>query len=134
MSIDADMIERFRGMFPGLLYDSCVIETALIEGDQETGGSRWGAYDPDNVTIKQRGMFYFAAHWLVVNIPNAGNTKQAGKQAVNPVASKSVADESISFAVNTTGIAATDQWLLGTNYGQQFLRLRRRVGMGAIVV
>ena len=46
------------------------------------------------------------------------------------VASKSVSDESITFRVGAIQ-KTEDDWLSLTNYGVQYLRLRKRAGMAA---
>jgi len=133
MQITSEIIDQFREFFPGIAADNCIITNALTEGDQETSSTRWGSYDPASTNIKRRGMFYFAAHWLLINHPNKTPSPKDG-QAANPVASKSVGDESVSYAVITEGLNAADAWLMTTSYGQQYARLRRRVGMGAIAL
>ncbi len=111
------------------------ITDALCEGDVETAnGKRWGAFDVDECrNMKRRGMFLFAAHWLATTYPN-GDASMNG--AVNSVVqSKSVGDESITYAVGDVAQAnAGDVWLQSTSFGQQFMRLRRRAGMGAVAV
>jgi len=112
-----------------------VVEQALCEADAETGGKRWGAYQDDCKNFKQRGMFYFAAHWLAVTYltQDASAPGTISPTARLNVAAKSVGDESVTYRVG--GIQDTEEdWLSLTNYGVQFLRLRRRAGMGALAV
>ena len=50
--------------------------------------------------------------------------------------SKSVGDESVTFGAATLSDISKsgDGWLASTSWGQQFMRLRKRVGMGAVAV
>ena len=80
-------------------------------------------------------MFYFAAHWLVVTYLQG---TAADPSAISPtarlnVASKGVGDENISYRVGAIQ-KTEDDWLSLSNYGVQYLRLRKRAGMGALAV
>ena len=110
-----------------------IITQALNEADIETGSTRWGDYDSAPTNFKRRGMFYFAAHWLATNYGTAGVTAPAASEARLNVASKSVGDESIAYRVPQMMDVGTD-WLTYTVYGQQFYRLKKRAGIGAVVV
>ena len=138
MDITAAIITAFRAKHPAFsvsaTWPDSVLTTALCEGDAESGGTRWGGYVDECNNLKQRGMFLFAAHWLSTTYPSGAVdvTAQSGS-ANNIVAAKSVGDESVTFAqpvITTLG----DGWLGSTSYGQQFIRLRRRVGMGAVAL
>ena len=139
VDITAAVVTSFRGSqkaFADLTkWPDDVVEQALCEANAETGGRGWGAYQDACGNFKQRGMFYFAAHWLATTYLNQ---TAADKAAISPtarlnVASKSVGDESVTYRVGA--IQATEEdWLSLTNYGVQFLRLRRRAGMGALAV
>ncbi|MGH9930727.1 MAG: DUF4054 domain-containing protein [Pyrinomonadaceae bacterium] len=137
--IDAALVTAFRETMKAYAdetkWPDDIIEQALCEADAETGGKRWGVYDADCRNFKRRGLFYFAAHWLAVTYATG---TAADPSAISPtarlnVASKSVGDESVTYRVG--GIQDTEEdWLSLTNYGVQFLRLRRRAGMGALAV
>jgi len=139
VDITAEVITAFRDKMKAFgdltKWPDDVVEDALCEADAETGGKRWGAYEDECRNFKQRGMFYFAAHWLATTYLNQ---TAADESAISPtarlnVASKSVGDESVTYRVGA--IQATEEdWLSLTNYGVQFLRLRRRAGMGALAV
>jgi len=139
VDITAEVITAFRDKMKAFgdltKWPDDVVEDALCEADAETGGKRWGAYEDECRNFKQRGMFYFAAHWLATTYLNQTAADEA---AISPtarlnVASKSVGDESVTYRVGA--IQATEEdWLSLTNYGVQFLRLRRRAGMGALAV
>lgn len=108
------------------------VENALCEADAETGGKGWGSYENICTNFKQRGMFLYAAHYLASYYPTGDESNMSGG-ASSAVQSKSVGDESVTFAVpvlNNQG----DAWLSSTAFGQQFMRLRRRAGMGARAV
>lgn len=133
MEITSAIVEAFRTDFEGFAdttaWPEANVTRALQLADQETGSQRWGDYtDP---SIKQRGMFNFAAHQLTVSNLNKTVTAMGAAPASSAqVQSKSVGDESITYAVNTQGIKAGDEALSATAYGQEFIRLRRRVGRG----
>jgi hypothetical protein len=139
MDITTEIIDAFRAAYPEFsdvpTWPLNQVTKALCEGDVETGSTkRWGGYVDDCHNFKQRGMFLFAAHWLASTYPNGA----ADPAVVNPAArlnisGQSVGDESIQFRI--TEIQSTgDDWLSTTIYGTQFLRLRRRAGMGAMAV
>lgn len=112
-----------------------IVEQALCEGDAETGSDRWGAFQDICSNFKRRGMFYYAAHWLASTYLNQSAEDPSN---ISPIArlntsGKSVGDESIQYRI--TEIQNTgDDWLSTTNYGVQYLRLRKRAGMGAVAV
>lgn len=110
-----------------------LIEEALCEADTETGSCRWGAFELECHNFKWRGMIYFAAHWLSTNFGTAGVTADPASEARLNVQAKAVGDESIQYRVPVMMDVGSD-WLTYTVYGQQFYRLRRRAGMGAIAV
>ncbi|MCE2029287.1 DUF4054 domain-containing protein [Sessilibacter corallicola] len=114
------------------VWPNSVLQIALEEADTETGGKRWGIYQ--NRSSKQRGMFFFAAHWLTVNYPNgASDNKSVNASPALQVSSRSVGDESTSYAVAPA--TTQDSAFLGsTQFGQEFLRLKKRIGIGALVV
>jgi len=141
MDITAEVITAFRTAYPAfsdeVTWPDSVVTTALCEGDAETGGRGWGTYDDECHNFKQRGMFMFAAHWLTTTYPKGAtdDTAQSGN-ANNAVLSKSVGDESVTFgAASVADISDSGNgWLASTSWGQQFMRLRRRAGMGARAV
>ena len=142
MSFDPFMsVGCFRLDFPEFSdkskWPDRTIERALEEADTETSGSRWGTFKDDYKNRKRKGLYLFAAHWLTSYYPtgaSADSNKMAG--ATGQVQSKSVGDESVSFAVlapKSVGEAST-AWLLKTQYGTEFLRIRKRVLMGGMTV
>ena len=134
LTITPEIIASFRLDFEGFADDTVWPSEKLTRilqlADRETGSSRWGGYSDQS--IKQRGMFYFAAHTLLIKKKEAAATSSGkGASALNPVQSKSVGDESITYAVSASSNGPTgNEALQATSYGQEFLRLRRRVGRG----
>lgn len=139
MDITPDVITAFRAFYPEFAdeetWPDSTLERYLREADEETG-RRWGAYGP--YSLKQRGMFAYAAHRAVLAKAAARATEAGGiASAPAQVSSKSVGDESASFAVAApaNGVEANQLGdLRSTIYGIEFLRLRTRAGMGAIAV
>lgn len=112
-------------------WPESVVQSALDEASYEVGGCRWTG------TTKERGQGYYAAHWLITMYPSgdASDSGNASGSAKFAVASKSVGDESVSFnSGDASGMSTGDAWLASTQYGIQFMRLRKRVGMGAKAV
>lgn len=139
MEITSAIIDSFRVSQPAFTdatkWPDEVVETALYEADAETGGRGWGIFEDIASNFKRRGMFYYTAHWLAVTYltGDASDASNISPTARLNVAAKSVADESITFRVGAIQETEND-WLSLTNYGVQFLRLRRRAGMGALAV
>lgn len=138
MEITPEIITAFRVAQPEFtdagLWPDVTVTMALCEGDAETGGKGWGGYDSTNCqNFKARGLYLYAAHFLKSAYPQgavcADDVKSGAKLVVS---SKSVGDESISFDTSAFSKMSTgDAWLATTAYGQQWMRLRRRAGMGA---
>ena len=136
---DAAMITAFRVRQPAfsdqVKWPDAVVESALCEGITETNRSRWGVYADVCSNFRQRGIFFFAAHWLALTYLTQDASVPGN---INPTArlnqsGRSVADESVQYRITemqNTG----DDWLSTTHYGVQFLRLRRRAGIGAVAV
>ncbi|MFL1549756.1 DUF4054 domain-containing protein [Pseudomonas sp. D47] len=140
MQITPEIVASFRLVqlaFTDLTkWPEAIVQEALCEADCESGGKRWGAYEDDCHNLKRRGMYYFAAHWLSVTYPTglgATDPTNIPSTARLNVAAKSIGDESVTYRVGAIQETEND-WLSLTNYGVQFLRLRRRVGMGALAV
>lgn len=136
MDITAEIITSFRLAYPLLsnmtTWPDSIITIALTEGDAETGGSRWKGYVDEAGNLKQRGMFLFAAHWTVTGYPQGGDNSQSAATK-NQMSAKSVGDESTTYNVPVVEFAG-DSWLSSSQFGQQFMRLRKRVGMGSLAL
>lgn len=134
------IIQSFRDSKPAFtsltLWPDDIVSEALCEGDVETGGAGWGAYEDICSNFKLRGWYYFAAHWLSVTYNTSNGATDP--TVIDPIArlntaAKSVGDESIQYRVGAIQ-STEDDWLSLTNYGVQYLRLRRRAGMAARAV
>lgn len=137
MDITAGVISDFRDYYPEFtdasVWPDAALTRHLKDADSETG-KRWGGYGDQ--TLKARGMFAYAAHRAVL-AKAAAKATEAGQipSAPSKATSKSVGDESVSFAVMTPSNASQQNRtgdLDTTMYGQEFLRLRQRAGMGAV--
>lgn len=138
--ITPELIAAFRAAQPAFSDESKwpdeVVQEAFCEAFPEVGGRGWGILDiTDCQNFKRRGLFYYAAHWLSVTYTDAGaeDPTNINSTARLNVAAKSVGDESITYRVGSIQ-RTEDDWLSLTNYGVQYLRLRRRAGMGARAV
>jgi hypothetical protein len=136
MEITPEIIASFREAMKAFgdaaKWPDDVVEMALCEANAETGGSGWGVYQDLCSNFKRRGMYYYAAHWLSSTYlaQNASDPSNISPIARLNTSGKSVGDESIQYRI--TEIQNTgDDWLSTTIYGTQYLRLRRRAGMGA---
>lgn len=141
MDITADVVSAFREFYPEFSdkddWSDDLLTKHLRVADQETGSSRWGKYSKDpGPNFKAQGLFAYAAHRAVISNA-AKRAVEAGGTPGSPaqVESKSVNDESVSYAVHrpeSSAGAASAGDLPSTIYGQEFLRLRQRAGMGAV--
>jgi hypothetical protein len=127
------IIDDFKTKYPAFVpLGDTIIQDALCDAESETGGSGWGIYANECGNFKQRGLFAYAAHVLASTYPSNDPSSVSGS-AVGAVVSKSVGDESVTFNTVASDNAG-DAWLTSTSFGQQFVRLRRRAGMGARAV
>lgn len=139
VDINADVVTAFRDSMAAFTSDldwpSDIVKQALYEADAEMGGAGWGAFKNEPRNFKRRGMFYYAAHWLASTYVDqtAADASNISPSARLNVASKSVGDESVTYRVGAMQ-NTEDDWLSLTNYGVQYLRLRKRACMGARVV
>ena len=140
LDITSEVILAFREQQPlfcnPLIWPVSVVTEALCEGDAETGGSGWGVYQDIKGNFKQRGVFYYAAHWLATTYPKGAKILSAvSAQAGGAETSKSVGDESVSYDKgDSTNVGIGDIWLASTSFGQQWLRMRGRAGRGGNAV
>lgn len=138
MEITEDVMQAFReecsGFDDSTIWPDPMVKRALIRADRETGGECWGGYG--EATIKQEGMFAFAAHSLMIKKGTQASVRNGGiAPAIGAIASKSVGDESVSFAVATpSDMSQTGEaQLAATISGQEFIRLRNQVVTGVTV-
>lgn len=139
MDITWDVMDAFRGAYPEFAdvakWSAGQVLIALQDADNETG-PRWGSYTKPVRSIKQRGLFAYAAHTLA---KRAMQVQQMSAGAIPTpgalVSSKLVGDESTSYAVSAPSYeeAVGDGDLYLTAYGKEFLRLRSRIVGPAMV-
>lgn len=133
------MVEAFRLFYEEFTdaakWSDAKIIKALYISRGELDAGRWGDYTP--YSFLQRGWFALAAHYLTWNAATSDATLADGS-ASTPYAeaSKSVRDESVSYAIPAAnaGLTVWDAALALTPYGLEYLKLRDRAGMGAICV
>lgn len=130
-------VSEFREAKPAFTDDTKwpndLVQMSLDEADAETGGRGWGAFESVTSNFKRRGVITYASHWLASIYPFGHEKPKTG--AASQLTSKSVGDESAAFSqVDMSKLSAGDAWFLSTVYGQSFLRLRKRAGMGAMAV
>lgn len=138
--VTAEMVSEFREFYeefadPAKWSDAKITKALNIaKGEFGTCGN-WGLYKP--YSFLQRGWFALAAHYLTWNSATTAATGADGS-AVTPyaVSSKSVRDESVSYAVPAANASMTawEASMALTPYGLEYLHLRQRAGMGAICV
>lgn len=136
---DAAMITAFRTRQPAFAdetkWPDAVVEQALCEGITETNRARWGKYADVCSNFRQRGIFFFAAHWLSLTYltQDASSPSNINPTARLNLSGKSVGDESVQYRITAMEKTIND-WLSTTHYGVQFMRLRTRAGMGCVAV
>lgn len=131
-------VELFRTLMPAFADDAKwpddVVQTALSEGEAETNPERWGIYSDDATGFRNRGIRYYAAHWLCSFYgSSATDPASVRPDARQNVSSKSVGDESVAYRITQMEDTGND-WLGTTIYGTQYWRLKKRAGMGALAV
>lgn len=140
-TVTATTVADFRAYYPEFSDDTVWTDATLTRhleaGAQEAGSTRWGSYKASPASLLARGIYAYAAHRAVLANAAAKAVAAGGApSAANQVTSKSVGDESASYAVATPG-SMSEQAAYGdlasTMYGQEFLRLRRRAGTGMAV-
>lgn len=134
------IIADFRAFYPEFTdvtaWTDASITRALYIARGEFGGcANWGDYKP--YSFFQRGWFALAAHYLTWNKATSDATGADGS-ASTPYAqaSKSVRDESVSYAIPSANASLTvwEASLALTPYGLEYLHLRSRAAMGAVCV
>jgi hypothetical protein len=115
----------FKIRFPEFVsVDDSRIQFWLDDAQLEVGEPAWG-------TLYEKGVMLLSAHLLSVDQSNSDEDESGG--ATGNVTSRSVGDVSVSFA-KATSDSSSDDWYLQTNYGSEYLRLKKRVGMGIVAI
>ena len=97
------------------------IDLFLLDAQMEISPSRWGK-------LYQRGVLALTAHLLRLNQLSTESQGEANR----PLASESVGELSASYQPSTLTGTNADYQL--TAYGQEYLRLRKIVGVAVMVV
>ncbi len=100
--------------------DYTKIDLFLSDAEMEVSQSRWGK-------LYQRGVLALTAHLLRLSLW----TTEGGGGANRNLASESAGELSVSYAAPT--LTGTDADYQLTAYGQEYLRLRKLVGIGVMV-
>lgn len=116
-----ELLKEFRMRFPEFkAITDDVVAFFINDAMQELSPSKWGR-------LYSRGLTTLTAHLLAMYERIIEN----GDGANYPVVSESAGELSVSYG--STATAETSQYEL-TCYGQEFLRLRRLVAVGAMVL
>jgi hypothetical protein len=136
------LIADFREFYPEFadiaVWTDAQVRKALSIARGEFGGcgcAGWGDYKP--YSFLQRGWFALAAHYLTwIKAQTDATTADGSASTPYAAASKSVRDESVSYAIPAANAALTtwEAALALTPYGVEYLHLRSRAAMGAICV
>ena len=124
MEITADIITQFRAKYfvfsDSTKYPDSIVELALGYADDQTNSEGWGGYENKPTSLKQNGMFAWAGNWLYNAYPDGAQDPNSMIPFSDyAVSSKSVGDESVSYAVDSPSI--DDQFYFKTWWGQLFL-------------
>lgn len=92
----------------------------LSDAELEISPARWGK-------LYKRGVMALSAHLLKLSLSALENQGEANKL----IASESAGELSVSYAVTSGQIG--DDFYQTTAYGQEYLRLRKLVGVGVMV-
>ncbi|MDH2927230.1 DUF4054 domain-containing protein [Lonepinella koalarum] len=98
-----------------------IIELFLSDAFAEMDKNRWGK-------LYERGGLALTAHLLTLNQWTAEDNGNPQRE----LTAESVGDLSVSYAQSST--VQSDEFYRTTAYGQEYLRLRKLVGVGFMVV
>ena len=117
----------FKARYPEFdSVDDARIQTFLDEAQLEVGEVPWG-------TLYEKGVFLLTAHLVVIDQRNQ-TSSGSGVPSPGQLASRKVGDVAVSFATQTTSPDGSDEWYLSSSYGAEYLRLKKRKGIGAVAV
>jgi hypothetical protein len=118
---------NFKIRYPEFVaVDDSRIQFWMNDAVFEVGEAAWG-------TLYEKGVMLLTAHLLFVDQENQGTGSGSGGSSMSRTTMRKVGDVSESFA-RAAADNATDDWYLQSTYGSEYLRLKRRKGMGAIAV
>ncbi len=101
------------------------VQFMLDDAVLEVSEARWD-------TLYEKGSMLLAAHLLQLDL-NRQETEDDDSSEEGNLASKSIGDVSYSFT-KAASESTSDDWYLQTSYGTEYLRLKKRVGMGVVAV
>lgn len=116
----------FKIRFPEFdAVDDARIQFYLDDAQLEVGEAAWGE-------LYEKGVMLLAAHLLQLYLERIEDD-ESGSSISSRVTMRKVGDVQVSFA-RSTATDATEDWYLQTDYGSEYLRLKLRMGMGAVAV
>lgn len=120
----------FKARFPE--FDSISdarIQSFIDKALLNLSESVWGDYFVE-------GQLYLAAHFLTLAIASENSGGSGAGVAAGPVASRSIGDVSVSFAVpsDVSSGSGTAAYFSKTPYGLEYWRLVKIVGEGLVAV
>lgn len=117
MPTSYELVERYPEFEK---VDDEKIDLFLLDAKTEISQARWGK-------LYQRGVLALAAHLLRLSLW----TTQSGGAANRNLAAESAGELSVTYAAPM--LTGTDADYQLTAYGQEYLRLRRLIGVGVMV-
>ena len=100
------------------------VQTFLDEAILEVGEGAWG-------TLYEKGVFLLAAHMLAIDQLN--QSSGGGGSVVGELTSRKIGDVTVTLASSQSS-NDDDKWYTRTTYGAEYLRLKKRMGMGIVAV
>ncbi|MDC4238333.1 DUF4054 domain-containing protein [Pasteurella multocida] len=101
--------------------DSEQVGIFIEDAKAEISEKHWGR-------LYGRGVMALAAHLLRISL----NTKENQGGAIHPISSETAGELSVSYTQSISN--TSDDFYQTTAYGQEYLRLRKLIGVGVIVV
>lgn len=116
-----ELVKEFRLRFPEFeTTPTPAVVFFLNDAMQELSKKRWAS-------LYQRGLFYLTAHLIAMQ----NRIIENGNGGRFPVSAENAGELSVSYVAQ---VAKGDTQYELTCYGQEFLRLRKLIAIGALVV
>lgn len=118
----------FKARYPEFVsvLDARVQTPHLDDAVLEVGAGAWG-------TLYERGVFLLTAHTLAMD-PSIEDDIDGGDTVDDSrITSRKVGDVAVSFSRGASA-SSDEDWYLQTRYGSDYLRLKKRVGIGMVAV
>ncbi len=121
------IVQTFRARFPEYsdtaIFPDSYVQTFIDDALEDVDQTKFKTSIADRITA------YLAAHYLTV-----GESSKNGNTGTSaPIASQSVGEVSVSYAVNNAE-KGSDAYFNSTTYGQQYLALLRRYCPGILTI